>query len=111
MLYFSCRFGSSSLKCRTCGIYVHHDCKHLYTKACVRNGHGKLFGRQGYIGDYVGSESPMIPSLIIHCIKEVSYDSFLDLMKSFITQHSIFRLNHEVFQKRVFIVCLVPIKR
>lgn len=42
--------------------------------ACVPKSQGTpglKNGKQGYITDYVPTESPMLPALIVHCVNEV----------------------------------------
>lgn len=49
-----------------------------FTMACIPKNQAKLHGKQGFIADYVPTESPMIPPLIVHCINEVQFPfSFL----------------------------------
>ncbi|XP_051881979.1 rac GTPase-activating protein 1-like [Pristis pectinata] len=66
------RFGKMALKCRTCCLVSHPDCRRLcptlcapnFTLTMVKNG-------EGTIADFAPPTAPMIPSLIIHCINEI----------------------------------------
>lgn len=72
---FRVKFGASALKCRTCGITVHQDCKMSLSIGCVPRSQGtpsRKNGKQGLISEYVPLEGPMVPGLIVRCIDEVS---------------------------------------
>lgn len=43
--------------------------------SCVPKSHDK-HNKQGYLTDYVPTESPMIPPLIVHCVSEVEARGF-----------------------------------
>ncbi|XP_078085309.1 rac GTPase-activating protein 1-like [Mustelus asterias] len=66
------RFGRLALKCRCCNLVSHPDCKDRcptlcapnFTLTSVKNG-------QGTVADFAPLTSPMIPSLVIHCINEI----------------------------------------
>lgn len=67
-------FGATALKCRSCSVYIHPDCKHQFKVSCMPKNPGSLLcknGKQGLIADYVPMESPMLPPLIVHCVKAV----------------------------------------
>lgn len=68
------RFGASALKCRSCSIFLHPDCKLQFAMACIPKSQGTpnlKNGKQGHITDYVSAESPMLPPLVVHCVNEV----------------------------------------
>ncbi|XP_073969379.1 rac GTPase activating protein tumbleweed isoform X2 [Rhodnius prolixus] len=67
------RFSTLGAKCRDCKSVCHVQCKDKVPLPCIpapntpnskNNGHGT-------IADYTPLTSPMVPSLIVHCIKEV----------------------------------------
>lgn len=67
------RFSTVGAKCRDCKSVCHVQCKDKVPLPCVpapntpnskSNGHGT-------IADYTPLTNPMVPSLIVHCIKEV----------------------------------------
>lgn len=115
MVNFRLSFGKTVLKCRPCGVSIHHDCQAWYVKTCLPKGQGKLSGKQGYIADYVGTEAPMIPALIIHCINEVCQFEwwliFFTFRLKLIIEIFHFRSNREVCPKKAFIVFRAQIKK
>ncbi|XP_078407450.1 rac GTPase-activating protein 1-like [Cetorhinus maximus] len=66
------RFGRIALKCRSCSVVAHPDCKDRcpalcapnFTVTSVKNG-------EGTVADFAPQTIPMIPSLVIHCINEI----------------------------------------
>lgn len=67
------RFGTVSLKCNNCKINVHPDCKLQLAIACVPRSRNTptMKGETGIIGNYVPSDGPMVPGLIVHCVNEI----------------------------------------
>lgn len=63
-----------ALKCRSCRVCVHTDCRVQYAGACVPKSQGTPNLKSGQIAslsDYAPSEGPMVPALIVHCINEI----------------------------------------
>ncbi|XP_072305337.1 rac GTPase-activating protein 1 [Eucyclogobius newberryi] len=66
------KFGKISLKCRDCRVVSHPECRERCPLPCiptlpatpVRIG-------EGVLSDYVSESSPMIPSLVVHCVSEI----------------------------------------
>lgn len=66
------KFGKLALKCRDCRVVAHPECRDRCPLPCipsltgtpVRNGEGTL-------ADYVPPTSPMIPTLVVHCVNEI----------------------------------------
>ncbi|XP_058869485.1 rac GTPase-activating protein 1 [Acipenser ruthenus] len=66
------KFGKLALKCRDCRVVAHPECRDRCPLPCipsltgtpVRNGEGTL-------ADYVPPTSPMIPTLVVHCVSEI----------------------------------------
>lgn len=66
------RFGLTALKCRTCGLLIHPDCKFQMSAACVHLATPTKKRDQGYvIADYVPADAPFVPGLIVHLVNEV----------------------------------------
>lgn len=70
------RFGLTALKCRTCGLLIHQDCKFQMSAACVPKHLATPMKKgepwkKGSIDDYVPADAPMVPGLIVHCVNEV----------------------------------------
>ncbi|XP_043288268.1 rac GTPase-activating protein 1-like [Venturia canescens] len=77
---FGCRrrigFGKMALKCRVCDRVIHTTCQNSFPALCTppRNAltqRGKKL--QGNIADYVPKMPPLIPSLIVRCVREIEY--------------------------------------
>lgn len=67
------RFGTVGMKCQNCKINVHPDCKLQLVVPCVPRSKNtpNLKGETGTIANYVPSDGPMVPGLIVHCISEI----------------------------------------
>ncbi|XP_064647790.1 rac GTPase-activating protein 1-like isoform X2 [Lineus longissimus] len=67
-------FGSKALRCRDCRTTAHIDCKDKVPLPCVPNTPatpGTSKKEMGVVADYASNEAPMVPALVIHCIREV----------------------------------------
>ncbi|XP_014211402.1 rac GTPase-activating protein 1-like isoform X2 [Copidosoma floridanum] len=66
------RFGKAAVKCIDCRAVCHYKCKELVPLPCVPTGNTPtLRGVSGTIADYTPRSSPMVPSLVVHCINEI----------------------------------------
>lgn len=66
------RFGKTIKVCRDCNAIAHIQCKDLVPLPCVPTGNTPtLRGVPGTIADYTPIISPMVPSIVVHCINEV----------------------------------------
>ncbi|XP_064613824.1 rac GTPase-activating protein 1-like isoform X2 [Liolophura sinensis] len=68
-------FGRFAVKCKDCRATCHPDCKDLLPLPCVPNAPSTPATTTrnfvGVISDYVSNSSPMIPALVVHCIREI----------------------------------------
>nr|CAD7264792.1 unnamed protein product [Timema shepardi] len=66
------KFGKVALRCQDCRTSCHNECKDKVPLPCVPLGNTpNKKGGMGVIGDYAPTMSPMIPSILVHCIQEV----------------------------------------
>uniref|UniRef100_A0A3P9H7L6 Rac GTPase-activating protein 1 n=1 Tax=Oryzias latipes TaxID=8090 RepID=A0A3P9H7L6_ORYLA len=66
------KFGKISLKCRDCRVVSHLECRERCPLPCIPNlGGTPVKIGEGVLADYVSDSSPMIPSLVVHCISEI----------------------------------------
>lgn len=66
------KFYKQALKCQDCRATCHPECKDQVPLPCVPVSHTPTNkGTMGVIADYTPTVPPMIPALIVHCIKEV----------------------------------------
>ncbi|XP_045912494.1 rac GTPase-activating protein 1 isoform X1 [Micropterus dolomieu] len=66
------KFGKISLKCRDCRVVSHPECRDRCPLPCIPNlGGTPVKIGEGVLADYVPDTSPMIPSLVVHCISEI----------------------------------------
>ncbi|XP_066564345.1 rac GTPase-activating protein 1 [Amia ocellicauda] len=66
------KFGKISLKCRDCRVVAHPECRERCPLPCIPNmGSTPVRIGEGTLADYVSSSSPMIPSLVVHCVNEI----------------------------------------
>ncbi|KAG8228005.1 hypothetical protein J437_LFUL007978, partial [Ladona fulva] len=67
------KFGKIAVKCRDCKVVSHPECKEEVPLPCVPSGNTPTFkkGVMGSIADYTPLSSPMVPSIVIHCINEI----------------------------------------
>ncbi|XP_023112798.1 rac GTPase-activating protein 1 isoform X2 [Felis catus] len=66
------KFGKLSLKCRDCRVVSHPECRDRCPLPCIPT----LIGTpvkigEGILADYVSQTSPMIPSIVVHCVNEI----------------------------------------
>ncbi|XP_059969399.1 rac GTPase-activating protein 1 isoform X1 [Mesoplodon densirostris] len=66
------KFGKLSLKCRDCRVVSHPECRDRCPLPCIPT----LIGTpvkigEGMLADYVSQTSPMIPSIVVHCVSEI----------------------------------------
>ncbi|KAL2103654.1 hypothetical protein ACEWY4_000522 [Coilia grayii] len=66
------KFGKISLKCRDCRVVSHPECRERCPLPCIPTmiGTPVKIG-EGTLADYVSGSSPMIPSLVVHCVNEI----------------------------------------
>uniref|UniRef100_A0A8C7FZD8 Rac GTPase activating protein 1 n=1 Tax=Oncorhynchus kisutch TaxID=8019 RepID=A0A8C7FZD8_ONCKI len=67
------KFAKISLKCRDCRLVTHPECRELCPLPCIPilGGTPVKIG-EGTLADYVSHvQSPMIPSLVVHCVNEI----------------------------------------
>lgn len=65
-------FGRQHSKCQDCRALCHKDCEGLLPLPCIPVGNTPAVkGTMGTIADYTPMSSPMVPSLIVHCIREI----------------------------------------
>jgi len=67
------RFSAMGVKCRECKAVAHSHCEEKVPLPCVPVGStpNSKSSTMGTIADYTPHSPPMIPSLVIHCIKEI----------------------------------------
>ncbi|GJQ77209.1 hypothetical protein Trydic_g14879 [Trypoxylus dichotomus] len=66
------RFGKTALKCRDCRAMCHLECKNKLPLPCVPSMNTPTQrNATGVIGDFTPITPPMVPSLIVHCLKEI----------------------------------------
>ncbi|XP_057661376.1 rac GTPase-activating protein 1-like [Diorhabda carinulata] len=66
------RFGKTAYKCKECKLFFHAECKDMLPTPCipvVNTPTSKKF--TGILSDYTPIRSPMVPSLIVHCVNEI----------------------------------------
>ncbi|KAK2118139.1 Rac GTPase-activating protein 1 [Saguinus oedipus] len=66
------KFGKLSLKCRDCHVVSHPECQDCCPLPCIPT----LIGTpvkigEGMLADFVSQTSPMIPSIVVHCVNEI----------------------------------------
>ncbi|KAG7472022.1 hypothetical protein MATL_G00104050 [Megalops atlanticus] len=66
------KFGKLSLKCRDCRVVTHPECRDRCPLPCIPTlGGTPVKIGEGTLADYVPATSPMIPSLVVHCVNEI----------------------------------------
>ncbi|XP_067141380.1 rac GTPase-activating protein 1-like [Centruroides vittatus] len=66
------KFYKQALKCQDCRATCHPECKDKVPLPCVPVSHTPTNkGTMGVIADYTPMVPPMVPALIVHCIKEI----------------------------------------
>ncbi|XP_018616064.1 rac GTPase-activating protein 1 isoform X1 [Scleropages formosus] len=66
------KFGKLSFKCRDCRVVTHPECRERCPLPCIPTMVGTPVKMgEGTLADYVPAVSPMIPSLVVHCVNEI----------------------------------------
>ncbi|KAI4470036.1 rac gtpase-activating protein 1 [Holotrichia oblita] len=66
------RFGKTALKCRNCRAMCHLECKNNLPLPCVPSVNTPTQrNATGVIGDFTPITPPMVPALVVHCLKEI----------------------------------------
>ncbi|RXN05371.1 rac GTPase-activating 1 [Labeo rohita] len=66
------KFGKISLKCRDCRVVAHPECRERCPLPCIPTMTGTpVKFEEGALANYVSTSSPMIPSLVVHCVNEI----------------------------------------
>ncbi|KAB0792708.1 hypothetical protein PPYR_14667 [Photinus pyralis] len=65
------KFGRNVYKCVQCRTHCHPECRDQLPLPCVPNVNTPQKGALVTISDYTPTSSPMVPALIVHCMKEV----------------------------------------
>uniref|UniRef100_A0A8C1IV15 Rac GTPase-activating protein 1 n=1 Tax=Cyprinus carpio TaxID=7962 RepID=A0A8C1IV15_CYPCA len=66
------KFGKISLKCRDCRVVAHPECRERCPLPCIPTMTGTPGkSEEGILANYVSTSSPMIPSLVVHCVNEI----------------------------------------
>uniref|UniRef100_A0A672MR49 Rac GTPase-activating protein 1 n=1 Tax=Sinocyclocheilus grahami TaxID=75366 RepID=A0A672MR49_SINGR len=66
------KFGKISLKCRDCRVVAHPECRERCPLPCIPTMTGTpVKFEEGILANYVSTSSPMIPSLVVHCVNEI----------------------------------------
>ncbi|XP_078287547.1 rac GTPase-activating protein 1 isoform X5 [Rhinoraja longicauda] len=66
------KFGKLALKCRDCRVVSHPECRDRCPLPCIptMSGTPVRIG-EGVLADFTPQTSPMIPSIVVHCINEI----------------------------------------
>uniref|UniRef100_A0AAZ3QCG5 Rac GTPase-activating protein 1 n=1 Tax=Oncorhynchus tshawytscha TaxID=74940 RepID=A0AAZ3QCG5_ONCTS len=70
------KFGKLCLRCQDCRIVAHPECRDRCPLPCnpVSTGSTPVRTREpSTLADYAPSSSPMIPALVVHCVKEIEH--------------------------------------
>uniref|UniRef100_A0A9J7X870 Rac GTPase-activating protein 1 n=1 Tax=Cyprinus carpio carpio TaxID=630221 RepID=A0A9J7X870_CYPCA len=66
------KFGKISLRCRDCRVVSHPECRERCPLPCIPTMTGTpVKSEEGILANYVSTSSPMIPSLVVHCVNEI----------------------------------------
>uniref|UniRef100_A0A674EFR9 Rac GTPase-activating protein 1 n=1 Tax=Salmo trutta TaxID=8032 RepID=A0A674EFR9_SALTR len=70
------KFGKLYLRCQDCRLVAHPECRDRCTLPCnpISTGSTPIRTREpSTLADYAPSSSPMIPALVVHCVKEIEH--------------------------------------
>ncbi|XP_041744613.1 rac GTPase-activating protein 1-like [Coregonus clupeaformis] len=70
------KFGKLCLRCQDCKMVAHPECRDRCPLPCnpVSTGSTPIRTREpSTLADYAPSSSPMIPALVVHCVKEIEH--------------------------------------
>ncbi|XP_072927125.1 rac GTPase-activating protein 1 [Hemitrygon akajei] len=66
------KFGKLALKCRDCRVISHPECRDRCPLPCIPTMAGTPVKiGEGVLADYISQTSPMIPSIVVLCVKEI----------------------------------------
>ncbi|KAM3850979.1 rac GTPase-activating protein 1-like [Vipera latastei] len=59
-------FGRMALKCRSCQLLVHPECKEHCPSQCVPGAHSRV--KEGILADFAPSKPPRVPPIVVLCV-------------------------------------------
>lgn len=65
------KFGKTALKCKGCKAIYHTECKQFISPLCLNSDNLLNIKKSETISYFAPLELPMVPSIVINCIKEV----------------------------------------
>jgi len=68
------KFGKPAYKCRDCRVCAHEQCKKDVPLPCISAAGSRTPQNKAcanYLADYTPIEAPMIPSIVIYCVREI----------------------------------------
>ncbi|XP_063165838.1 rac GTPase-activating protein 1-like [Candoia aspera] len=63
------RFGKMALKCWSCQLLIHPECKEHCPSLCVPGAHPRV--KEGILADFAPSKPPLVPPIVIQCVVHV----------------------------------------
>ncbi|XP_048340861.1 rac GTPase-activating protein 1-like isoform X2 [Sphaerodactylus townsendi] len=63
------RFGKVALKCRSCQLVVHPECRENCPSLCIPGTRQRM--KEGILADFAPSTPPMVPTLVVQCVSQV----------------------------------------
>ncbi|XP_032073466.1 rac GTPase-activating protein 1-like isoform X2 [Thamnophis elegans] len=66
---FHLRFGTMALKCHSCQLLMHPECKEHCPSRCVPGAHSPV--KEGILADFAPSKPPLVPPIVVQCVVQI----------------------------------------
>ncbi|XP_034289633.1 rac GTPase-activating protein 1-like isoform X1 [Pantherophis guttatus] len=63
------RFGRMALKCRSCQLLMHPECKEQCPSPCVPGAHSRV--KKDILADFAPSKPPLVPPIVVQCVVQI----------------------------------------
>ncbi|XP_026521382.1 rac GTPase-activating protein 1-like [Notechis scutatus] len=63
------RFGRVALKCQSCQLLMHPECREQCPSRCVPGAHSR--GKEGILADFAPSKPPLVPPIVVQCVVQI----------------------------------------
>ncbi|KAL7991857.1 hypothetical protein Chor_016113 [Crotalus horridus] len=62
-------FGRMALKCCSCQLLIHPECKEHCPSQCVPGAHSRV--KEGILADFAPSKPPRVPPIVVRCVAQI----------------------------------------
>ncbi|ETE70729.1 Rac GTPase-activating protein 1, partial [Ophiophagus hannah] len=63
------RFGRMALKCQSCQLLMHPECKEQCPSRCVSGAYSSV--KEGILADFAPTKPPLVPPIVVQCVVQI----------------------------------------